>query len=188
MDFEGNQIIEHKASQKEEGTEQLLLTPTPYQYRIIGAWWYCTTKFSNKKPFRIISSTFMAATAAMMLEKWQIHAILWANYDLVNLAATESNPNATESVCIRNRSRLCATSRVSRATFYTRGTLVGLSNTNTSRSNLWDIYACFMLVTSKHICSITGGIHILKMCVVFQIFFWRFQWFADYLLLLYLRH
>ena len=121
-----------------------------------------TTKFSNKKPFRIISSTFMAATAAMMLEKWQIHAILWANYDLVNLAATESNPNATESVCIRNRSRLCATSRVSRATFYARGTLVGLGNTNTSRSNLWDIYACFMLVTSKHICSITGGIHILK--------------------------
>ena len=171
-----------------EGTEQLLLTPTPYQYRIIGARWYCTTKFSNKKPFRIISSTFMAATAAMMLEKWQIHAILWANYDLVNLAATESNPNATESVCIRNRSRLCATSRVSRATFYARGTLVGLGNTNTSRSNLWDIYACFMLVTSKHICSITGGIHILKMCVVFQIFFWRFQWFADYLLLLYLRH
>jgi len=37
VDFEGNQIIEHKASQKEEeGTEQLL-TPTPYQYRIIGA-------------------------------------------------------------------------------------------------------------------------------------------------------
>jgi len=24
-----------------------------------------------------------------MLEKWQIHAILWANYDLVNLAATQ---------------------------------------------------------------------------------------------------
>ena len=142
-----------------------------------------TTKFSNKKPFRIISSTFMAATAAMMLEKWQIHAILWANYDLVNLAAIESKRNG-----VWDRSRLRATSRVSRATFYARGTLVGLGNTNTSRSNLWDIYACFMLVTSKHICSITGGIHILKMCVVFQIFFWRFQWFADYLLLLYLLH
>ena len=185
MDFEGNQIIEHKASQKAGPMRRrghyYSNTISLQNHRSLMI---LTTKFSNKKPFRIISPTFMAATA-MMLEKWQIHAILWANYDLVNLAATESKRNGVvweESVeTLRNFQSQSRNLLRERHT----GRLVGYYLI--PRSNLWDIYACFMLVTSKHICSITGGIHILK-CVVFQIFFWRFQWFADYLLLLYLWH
>ena len=93
VDFEGNQIIEHKASQKAGPMRRrghyYSNTISLQNHRSLMI---LTTKFSNKKPFRIISPTFMAATA-MMLEKWQIHAILWANYDLVNLAATQSKRN-----------------------------------------------------------------------------------------------